>query len=202
MTFHIIGEFSGRVRDALFANGDHAISYDLEDTETTGWHIRGDVRETLREGLQFSDTVIAFPPCTYLARSGARYWHVREKEQQEAIEFVRWIWELPVSRVCIENPIGILSSAFKKPSQIVQPWQYGHGETKATCLWLRGLPLLKPTNIVEGRANTIANMPQRKSRSKDRSRTYPGIAAAMAAQWGSPVEAQLPSSGHEAPPAP
>jgi hypothetical protein len=128
--------------------------------------------------------MIAFPPCTYLCSSGARWWKDRRTEQLKALWFVSELVHAPIFRICIENPIGTLSTAWRKPDQIIQPWQFGHGETKATCLWLKNLPKLKPTNIVEGRENRIHKMPPSKDRGKLRSITYQGVANAMAEQWG------------------
>lgn len=128
--------------------------------------------------------MIAFPPCTYLCSSGARWWKNRRKQQIEAIHFVKALMDAPIEKIAIENPVGILSSIIGKPSQIIHPWQFGHGETKATCLWLKNLPLLKPTNIVEGREQRIHKMSPSKNRQRERSRTYQGIAEAMAEQWG------------------
>lgn len=130
------------------------------------------------------DMMIAFPPCTYLARSGARWWGERQQEQQDALAFVRALLGAPIARIALENPIGKISTAIRPPTQIIQPWQHGHGETKATCLWLVNLPPLVPSNVVPGRDNRIARMPDTKHRSRLRSMTYPGIAAAMADQWG------------------
>lgn len=171
-------EFSGRVRDAFAARGHDAWSCDL--LPAPGRHICGDVREHL-EGW---DLIIAFPPCTYLCSSGARWWRNRQAEQQAAIEFVRLLWDAPCTRVAIENPIGRLSTVWRRPDQIIQPWMFGHGEVKATCLWLRGLPLLHPTEVVSGRSARIHRMPDSSRRSLIRSLTYPGIAKAMAEQWG------------------
>ena len=146
------------------------------------WHIQGDVIAQLHKGW---DLVIAFPPCTDLAVSGARWFKEKRADgrQQKAIDFFMLFPNLdcPYS---IENPIGIMSTQWRKPDQIIQPWQFGHGETKATCLWLNGLPLLEPTNIVEGREQRIWKMAPGPNRSKERSKTFPGIADAMAAQWG------------------
>jgi len=130
--------------------------------------------------------MIAFPPCTHLASSGARWFAEKRKDgrQQEAVIFFKQLVEAPVPKIAIENPIGIMSTKWRKPDQIIQPWQFGHGETKATCLWLQGLPKLKPTNIVEGREQRIWRMGPSPERAKMRSRTYPGIAKAMAEQWG------------------
>jgi site-specific DNA-cytosine methylase len=130
------------------------------------------------------DLMIAHPPCTHLAVSGARHFHRKQREQAEALEFVRLLMDAPIGRICIENPISIISSQIRKPDQIIQPWQFGHGETKATCLWLKGLPKLVQTNIVEGREARVHRMPPGPDRWKERSRTFTGIAEAMAQQWG------------------
>lgn len=173
-------EFSGIVRNAFIARGHDAVSCDLLPTEKPGPHIQGDVLEVLNRGW---DLMIAHPPCTYLARSGARWWPNKLTEQAEAIEFVRQLLNAPIPLIAIENPIGILSTRIRKPDQIIQPWMFGHGETKATCLWLKGLPLLTPTNIVAGRATRIHYEQPGPNRWKNRSRTLPGIAMAMALQW-------------------
>jgi site-specific DNA-cytosine methylase len=176
-------EFSGIVRETFKVRGHNAWSCDLLPTEIPGNHIQGDVLEVLKNKRW--DLVIAHPPCTYLASSGARWWKDRKKEQLQAMNFFSAIWGYRQwSKMCIENPIGIISTEFGKPSQIIQPWMFGHGETKATCLWLSGLPLLKPTNVVSGREHKVHRMTPSPNRSKDRSRTYPGIASAMAEQWG------------------
>lgn len=174
-------EFSGTVRDAFTARGHYAMSCDLLPTESPGPHYQGDVRDVLND---WWDLMIAHPPCTRLAVSGARWWPAKQAEQAEAIEFVRMLMAAPIDRIAVENPIGKLSSAIRKPEQIIQPWQFGHGETKATCLWLKNLPPLHPTKIVEGREARIHRMPPSADRWKLRSLTYPGIAAAMADQWG------------------
>jgi hypothetical protein len=150
-------------------------------SEQPGEHYQGDVRDIINQGW---DLMIAHPPCTHLAVSGARYFYRKQNEQKEALEFVKELMSAPIEKICIENPISIISSKIRKPDQIIQPWMFGHGETKATCLWLKGLPLLKPTNIVEGRENRIHRMPPSPERWKNRSRTYSGIAKAMAEQWG------------------
>ncbi|MHB0965993.1 MAG: DNA cytosine methyltransferase [Bellilinea sp.] len=141
-----------------------------------------DIIELLR--VEQFDIGIFHPPCTYLASSGARWWKDKLTEQEEAIEFVRLLMNADIPQIAIENPIGKLSTAIRKPDQIIQPWQFGHGETKATCLWLKNLPLLEPTNIVAGREARIHNMPPSSDRWKERSRTYQGIADAMADAWG------------------
>jgi len=128
--------------------------------------------------------MIAHPPCTHLAVSGARWFKDKKIEQESAIEFVRKLMDADIPRIAIENPISIISSLIRKPDQIIQPWQFGHGETKATCLWLKNLPKLEPTNIVIGREHRVHRMPPGPDRWKKRSITYPGIAKAMAEQWG------------------
>jgi hypothetical protein len=176
-------EFSGIVRDAFEAKGHEAWSVDLLPSERpNGNHIIGDVLNVIDQGSW--DLMIAFPPCTHLAVSGARWFHLKKLEQASAIRFVNKLWDAPIDKVAIENPIGALSTAFQKPSQIIQPWQYGHGETKATCLWLKNLPLLQSTKIVEGRKARVHRMAPGPNRWKERSRTLLGIAAAMADQWG------------------
>lgn len=184
MKVAVICEFSGTVRNAFEKLGHEAISFDLLPSEKEGRHYQGDVRCISNKYWSMFDLAICHPPCTHLAVSGARWFKDKQKEQSEALDFVRWLMELPIQRICIENPISIISSKIRKPEQIIQPWQFGHGETKATCLWLKNLPLLKPTNIVEGRLAKVHLMPPGPDRWKDRSRTYPGIAEAMANQWG------------------
>jgi site-specific DNA-cytosine methylase len=174
-------EYSGAVRDAFLARGHDAMSCDLLETERPGPHYQGDVRDVLGDGW---DLMIAHPPCTHLAVSGARWFKDKQVEQQEALDFVRLLLEAPIPRIALENPISIISSRIRKPDQIIQPWQFGHGETKATCLWLRNLPKLTPTQIVNGREARVHRMAPGPDRWKERSRTYAGIAAAMAAQWG------------------
>ncbi|NIQ90990.1 MAG: DNA cytosine methyltransferase [Deltaproteobacteria bacterium] len=174
-------EFSGIVRDAFRLRGHDAWSCDLLPSESEGLHIQRDVLEILDRDW---DLMIAHPPCTHLAVSGARWFKSKQKEQAEALEFVRALLGAPIKKIALENPISVLSTKIRKPDQIIQPWQFGHGETKATCLWLKNLPLLVPTKIVEGRENRIHRMPPSKDRWKNRSRFYPGIAEAMANQWG------------------
>ena len=175
-------EFSGVVRDAFRAKGHDAWSCDLLPTERTGNHIQGDVLDVLKNAW---DLMIAFPPCTHLASSGARWFAAKRKEQAEAIAFFKALWKAPIERIAIENPIGIMSTHLRKPDQIIQPWQFGHGETKATCLWLKNLPKLQPTNIVPGRVPRVHHESPSPDRWKRRSITYKGIADAMADQWGS-----------------
>jgi site-specific DNA-cytosine methylase len=174
-------EYSGAVRDAFAAAGHHAMSCDLLPTEKTGLHYRGDVRDVLHDGW---DLMICHPPCTHLSVSGARWFKDKLPEQAEALDFVRLLLDAPIKRIALENPISIISSRIRKPDQIIQPWQFGHGETKATCLWLKNLPKLTPTDIVEGREARVHKMPPGPDRWKERSRTFEGIAQAMAAQWG------------------
>ena len=174
-------EYSGVVRDAFTRKGHYAMSCDLLDTEKPGLHYKGDVTNILNDGW---DLMICHPPCTHLAVSGARWFKEKQKEQAEALEFVELLLNAPIPKICLENPISIISSRIRKPDQIIQPWQYGHGETKATCLWLKNLPLLKPTNIVEGREARVHKMPPSPNRWKERSRTFQGIADAFAEQWG------------------
>ena len=174
-------EYSGTVRDAFRALGHDAWSCDLLPTERPGSHYQGNVLNILDDGW---DLMIAHPPCTHLAVSGARWWEGKLQEQADALSFVVMLMNAPIPRIALENPISKISTAIRKPDQIIQPWQFGHGETKATCLWLKGLPKLEPTDIVEGREARIHKMPPSKDRWKERSRTYQGIAEAMALQWG------------------
>lgn len=174
-------EYSGIVRDAFTAQGHQAVSCDLLPTDSPGHHIIDDVRLILDWGW---DLMVAHPPCTHLAVSGARWFYRKHAEQREALDFVRTLLAAPIPRICLENPVSIISTAIRKPDQVIQPWQFGHGETKATCLWLKGLPLLTPTNIVEGRQPRVHMLPPSPDRWKTRSTTYRGIAEAMAQQWG------------------
>jgi site-specific DNA-cytosine methylase len=174
-------EFSGVVRDAFKERGHDAWSCDLLPTETPGKHFQQDVLSILEDGW---DLLIAHPPCTHLAVSGARWFKEKQEEQKEALLFVRALLDAPIARIALENPVSIISSRVRKPNQIIQPWQFGHGETKATCLWLKGLPNLVPTNIVSGREARVHRMPPSPDRWKERSKTFTGIAQAMAAQWG------------------
>ena len=165
--------------------GIEAFSCDIQ--ECSGghpeWHLQQDVISTIKKKW---DMIIAFPPCTHLAVSGAKWFEEKRKDgrQQQGIKFFMKFANCNCKRISIENPIGIMSTIYRKPNQIIQPWQFGHGETKATCLWLKNLPLLRLTNIVEGRGNRIHKMPPSKDRPKLRSKTYLGIAKAMAEQWG------------------
>ncbi len=176
-------EFSGIVRDAFIAKGHDAISCDLLPSERPGPHYQGDVFDIINDGFNL---MIAHPPCTHLAVSGARHFAEKIKSgvQQEALEFVRLLMDSAIPKICIENPVSIISTRIRKPDQIIHPWQFGYGETKKTCLWLKNLPLIIPTKIVDGRESRIHKMPPSADRWKNRSRTYQGIANAMAAQWG------------------
>ena len=187
-------EYSGRVRDAFTALGHDAMSCDLLPTDAFGEHYQGDVFDIINDGW---DLMIAHPPCTHLAVSGARHFAAKQASgiQQEALAFVQRLLDAPIAKIALENPISIISSRIRKPDQIIQPWQFGHGETKATCLWLKGLPLLKPTNIVEGREAKVHKMPPSPDRWKLRSTTYQGIADAMAQQWGGNDQNQTISQG-------
>lgn len=146
------------------------------------WHLQVDAVQLLKMRW---DMILAFPPCTHLAVSGARYFEEKRRDgrQQAAIEFFMQFANADCPRIAIENPVGIMSSHWRKPDQIIQPWQFGHGETKKTCLWLKGLPPLVPTDIVDGREHRVWLMPPGPERAKMRSKTYPGIAKAMAEQW-------------------
>jgi hypothetical protein len=174
-------EYSGAVRDAFINNGHDAMSCDLLPTDVDGPHYQGDVFDVINDGW---DLMIAHPPCTHLAVSGARWFKDKVKEQAESLEFVRRLMDAPIDKIAIENPISIISSRIRKPEQIIQPWMFGHGETKATCLWLKGLPKLFATDVVEGREAKIHKMSPGPNRWKERSKTYQGIATAMANQWG------------------
>jgi len=176
-------EYSGIVRDAFIARGHEAMSCDLLPTERPGPHYQGDVRDVLNYPW---DLMVAHPPCTHLSVSGARHFDAKRMDgrQQSGVSFFLSLAKADIPRVAIENPVCIISSLWRRPDQVIQPWQFGHGETKATCLWLKNLPLLKPTLVVEGRENRIHRMPPSEERGKERSRTYQGIADAIAEQWG------------------
>jgi site-specific DNA-cytosine methylase len=180
-------EFSGIVRDAFKVKGHDAWSCDLLPTEKPGQHVKGDVLNILTDSWGDGgrwDLMIAHPPCTHLAVSGARWFKDKEWEQKCAIDFFMALVNAPIQKIAIENPIGIMSTCYRKPDQTIQPWQFGHGETKKTCLWLKNLPKLQPTNIVNGRKPRVHYESPGKDRWKNRSRFYSGIAAAMADQWG------------------
>ena len=177
-------EYSATVRDAFRAKGHDAWSCDLLPTDgDPQWHLIGDVTEIINDGW---DLMIAHPPCTDLSVSGARHFaaKIADGRQQRALDFVQLLMDVPIERIAIENPISVISSKIRKPDQIIQPWQFGHGETKATCLWLKNLPKLEATDIVEGREQRIHRLPPSPDRWKIRSTTFKGIAEAMANQWG------------------
>lgn len=197
-------EESQEVCKAFRAKGHEAYSCDIQ--ECSGghpeWHTQGDCLPLMRnpdiDGWYFCtmdnvthhiekwDLIIAFPPCTHLAVSGARYFEKKRKDgrQQQGIDFFMEFTKADCEKIAIENPIGIMSTHYRKPDQIIQPWMFGHGETKATCLWLKNLPKLEPKNIVDGREQRVWRMPPGPERAKERSKTFPGIAKAMAEQWG------------------
>lgn len=175
-------EFSGIVTKAFRKKGHEAFSCDILPTDgNPEWHIQDDVMNHLDENW---DLMIAHPPCTFLAVSGARWFKERRKQQKEALDFVQKLMDIDIPRIAIENPISVISSQIRKPDQIVQPWMFGHGETKATCLWLKNLPKLKPTKVVDGREQRVFRTPPSPNRWKIRSKTFEGIAKAMASQWG------------------
>ena len=194
-------EESQRVCVAFRDRGHNAFSCDIEPCSGghPEWHILQDVLPLLdgrcsfktMDGIEHSidgkwDLIITFPPCTHLVVSGARYFEQKRKDgrQQQGIDFFMEFTKADCDKIAIENPIGIMSTNYRKPDQIIQPWMFGHGETKATCLWLKNLPKLEPTNIVDGREQRIWKMPPGPERAKVRSKTFPGIAMAMAEQWG------------------
>lgn len=176
-------EFSGIVRDAFSARGHDAWSCDLLPTERPGNHIQGDVLEVLGDNW---DLMIAHPFCTHTSVSGARWFpeKIADGRQQQGIDFFMKFVEARIPKKAIEHPISIMSRVYRKPDQIIQPWMFGHGETKATCLWLFNLPLLVPADVVDGREQRVFRMPPGDNRWKERSRTLPGIATAFAEQWG------------------
>jgi hypothetical protein len=179
-------EYSGRVRDAFAAKGHYALSCDLLPSESPGHHYQGDVTDLLHSSHNW-DMLIAFPPCTYLAASGM-HWTTRgirdPQLTEDALAFVQLLLNAPVKYIALENPVGCISSRIRKPDQYIQPWQFGHGETKKTGLWLKNLPLLTPSNIVDGRKPRVHRLPPSADRWKLRSMTYQGVADAMADQWG------------------
>jgi len=177
-------EESQAVTKEFREKGHEAYSCDVQPCSggKPEWHLQKKVEKVLNQKW---DMVLAFPPCDHLAVSGARWFEEKRKDgrQQKGIAFFMMFANLDCPKVAIENPIGIMSTLWRKPDQIVQPWQFGHGETKSTCLWLKGLPKLKPTKIVEGRRQRVWAMPETKQRPKLRSKTYEGIAKSMAEQW-------------------
>lgn len=183
-------EYSGTVRDAFTALGHDATSCDFLPAETPGKHYQGDVMDILNDGW---DLMIAFPPCTHLAVSGAKHFHKKETLQAEALNFIRLLLNAHIKKIALENPVGVISTRIRKPDQIIQPWMFGDPFTKTTCLWLKGLPLLKATKVVDRGKRHITkggkslpdwyNLPPGPNRAKIRSTTFPGIAKAMASQW-------------------
>lgn len=180
-------EYSGTIRDAFRALGHDAMSCDLLPTDAPGPHYEGDVRDLLEYPW---DMMIAHPPCTHLSVSGARHFEEKRRDgrQQSAAAFFMRLARAPIPAIAVENPVCIMSRLWRRPDQIIQPWQFGHGETKATCLWLKGLPKLRHTEVVQGRENRIHQMPPSEDRWKLRSATYRGIAAAMADQWSEALQ--------------
>lgn len=183
-------EYSGRVRDAFLALGHDAMSCDLLPSDTPGPHFQGDVRKVLGDGW---DLMVAHPPCTDLATSGNAHMAAKIADGRVAssLDFVRLLMNAPIPRIAVENPRSIISSRIRPADQLIHPWQFGHGEQKATCLWLKNLPQLVPTKIVSGREQRLYNLSPSADRWKLRSETFPGIAAAMAEQWGKPSAVQL-----------
>lgn len=185
-------EYSGVVRDAFVRGGHDAMSCDLLPTDAPGQHYQGSVFDVIDYPW---DLMIAHPPCTHLSVSGSRHFEAKRMDgrQQSAVAFFMQIIRRSehIQMTAIENPVCVMSSLYRKPDQIIQPWQFGHGETKATCLWLKGLPRLEPTNIAEGREARIHRMPPSADRWKERSKTFHGIAEAMAQQWGAPVQMEI-----------
>lgn len=186
----ILCEFSGVVRDAFTLCGHEAVSCDLLPSETTGEHLQGDWHTI---DLEWADLLIAHLPCTHLAVSGAKWFKSKAEAQMQALVDVWQILSAPVLRVCLENPVGVISTYIRPPDQIIQPWQFGHPESKKTCLWLRGLPPLVPTDVLpkpgKGYWNNQTPSGQNKlspgpTRARERARTYAGVAWAMASQWG------------------
>jgi len=187
-------EFSGTVRDAFAAKGHDAWSCDLLPSDKPGNHYQGDVFDIINDGW---DLMIAHPPCTYLTISANKWYKdqpprnsgvlvggARREARAQAIEFFMKFINAPIHKIAVENPIGVISSVYRKPNQVLQPWMFGHGETKATCLWLKNLPNLTPTDIVNGRQQRLHELSPGKDRWKERSKTFQGIADAMANQWG------------------
>lgn len=175
-------EVTGTVREAFASLGHDAWSCDILPSEIEGKHIQDDILTVIGRGHW--DLLIAHPPCTDLAVSGARWFERKGNRPELALELVRQLILAPIKRIAIENPISIISSRLRKPDQIIQPWEFGHGESKATCLWLKNLPKLRPTNVVEACVPIVHRMAPSVTRAADRAKTYPGIATAMATQWG------------------
>ena len=182
MKILIACEYSGAVRDAFKDKGFDATSCDILPTDVPGKHYMGDIRDILLDGW---DLMIAHPPCTHLAVSGARWFKDKQQEQKEALDFVRMLLDAPIKHIALENPVSVISSKIRKPDQIIQPWQFGHEAQKTTCLWLKNLPLLKKTGTLDGSTarSDVHNAPPSEDRWKFRSKFFPGIAQAMADQW-------------------
>jgi site-specific DNA-cytosine methylase len=191
-------EFSGVVRDAFTRRGHFAISVDLLPSERPGPHWQGDVLVFLQQHAQQFDLMIAHPPCTHLSVSGARHFHRKQKEQTEALDFVKALMLADVPRIAVENPVSIISSRIRPADQVIHPWQYGHPEQKSTCLWLKNLPLLKPTSIVWDQMQELPKAQRERvlwmgrGKGHERSVTFQGFADAMADQWGTASDVQLP----------
>ena len=211
MKILIACEYSGAVRDSFIKQGHYAMSCDLLPTDSPGPHYQGSVLDILNDGW---DMMIAHPPCTYLAVSGNRWLYNKDKSRNEerwknrgeALDFVRLLMDAPIEKIAIENPVSVISSEIRKPDQIIQPWQFGDEAQKTTCLWLKNLPKLKPTKIVgkgefttfkSGKrhpkwyADALAKAKTKAERQKLRSKTFQGIASAMAEQWGVKTTKQL-----------
>ncbi|PEZ76371.1 hypothetical protein [Bacillus sp. AFS017274] len=192
MKVAIICEFSGTVRDAFSRLGHDAISFDLLPSEMQGKHYQGDITELPIDYWKQFDLAICHPPCTHLAVSGAAWFKYKQKEQAEALDFVRYLMNLPINKIAIENPVSVISSKIRKPDQIIQPYMFGHTEQKKTCLWLKDLSKLSETNNVytemmelpKNKRERLHYLPPSKDRWKERSKTFKGIAEAMASQWG------------------
>ena len=185
MKILIAGEFSGRVRDSFIAIGHDAWSCDFGPSEREGPHIEGNYFNYLDEGW---DLLIGHPDCTHTASSGARWFGNKEHEQDIAVQQFKELYNCDIPRICLEQPVGIISTRFMSPTQYIQPYEFGEPETKKTCLWLRNLPALKPTGYVLPLYHSVFYEPPGENRARNRSRTYWGIARAMAEQWGSSVD--------------
>lgn len=203
MKVAVICEYSGTVRDAFIANGHDAISFDLLPTDKPGPHYQGDITALPMDYWKQFDLAICHPPCTHLAVSGAAWFKDKVNEQAEALEFVRYLMALPIEKIAIENPVSVISSKIRKPDQIVQPFMFGHMEQKKTCLWLKNLPKLTETNNVyqqmmelpKNQRERLHYLPPSPGRWKLRSKTFDGLAKAMANQWGKAVVADFATTG-------
>ena len=189
MNILVACERSGVTREMFRLAGHNAYSCDLEESEIkSSYHLQGDVLDYIEQYQNHYDLafkmLIAYPPCTNLCVSGARWFKDKKAQQEKDIKFIKDLMNVPIPKICLENPVGIISTRIRKPDQIIQPYQFGHGETKKTCLWLKNLPPLSPTWNIKYPANRVFKMPPGKERAFERSRTYIGIAFAMASQWG------------------